>query len=303
MNILIGYNFFEDINAIDPFCVSVANITNTQISNGIFNHLNITKNINENYTSYPPNWDFDTIMDANFNGNINAGNLGQLSKEITEIKIKRRVVGEYDWTTIQIIPINSYEDLSFTINDNLNLNNMEYEYAFVPISNGIEGNYITQTIYSQFDGIFICDINTIYKFYYGVEYGSNDRVQQVGVLEPYGQKYPIIISNSLINYETGSIKGSILPDDFGKTSNNIINREAISLKKKNLFDFLTNGKPKIIKDWNQNQWLVFITSNPSASFNNNVGMGLVDVEFEWTEVGDINNKLDLYNNGLIPTGE
>ena len=106
------------------------------------------------------------------------------------------------------------EDLSFSFNDNTAQSGVEYDYAFVPVLSGVEGNYIVNTILSKFEGVFICDRETIYKFYAGVNYGGNQRVQQIGVFEPLGRKYPVVVSNSLINYETGSFTGTVLPNDF-----------------------------------------------------------------------------------------
>ena len=75
----------------------------------------------------------------------------------------------------------------------------------------------------------------------------------------------------------------------------------ITKEKEAILKFLMNKKPKIIKDTNGNNWLVYFTGNPSMSYNNNYGQGMVKVNAEWTEVGDPNDKTDLYENGLIPT--
>ena len=58
---------------------------------------------------------------------------------------------------------------------------VEYEYAFVPIVGGIEGNYVSNTLKTKFDGVFICDADTIYRFYSGVSYGTQTKVQKIGV--------------------------------------------------------------------------------------------------------------------------
>lgn len=296
----IGYNFCSDGNSADPTPTNINNITNTRLQNGIFDHFNATRNVTFDYSSIiPTNWDLETIMNADFKGNASAGNVSQVTFGITSIRVKRRVKGTFDWITIKEIPIKKSEDLSFVITDNLNAYNTEYEYAFVPMLGDVEGNYIIESILSKFEGVFICDTDTVFKFMAGVEYNDNAVNQQIGVFQPYNRQFPVIVSNSVLQYKTGSIGGWVLPEGF--ETNRTVDRVALTKEKEVLLKFLTNKKPKIIKDMNGNNWLVYFTGNPTLSYDNNYGQGMVKVNAEWTEVGDPNDKTDLYENGLIPT--
>lgn len=296
----IGYNFCSDGNSADPTPTNINNITYTRLQNGIFDHFNATRNVAFDYNSIiPTDWDLDTIMNADFKGNVSAGNVSQLVAGITSVRVKRRVKGTFDWITIKQIPVSKPEDLSFVITDNLNAYDTEYEYAFVPMMEDVEGSYIIESILSKFEGVFVCDVDTVFKFHAGVEYNNNTSNQQVGVFQPYNRQYPVIVSNSIINYQTGAIGGWVLPDDFD--DNRQFNRTDITKEKEALLKFLLNKKPKIIKDMNGNSWLVYFTGNPTLSYDNNYGQGMVKINAEWTEVGDPNDKNDLYENGLIPT--
>lgn len=296
---ICGYDFFRDENTLNPSPIRNAIFTSTKLENGIFSHWYVTRDVNSPYSSEEPTlWEYLTVMDANFNGTLQAGNVGYVLDNIDGIKIKRRKINEYDWITLNYVSAEELgTTLSFTLNDNLNQNDIEYEYAFVPVSQGIEGNYITNTIKSKFNGVFICDAESIYKFYTNVSYGTNERVQQIGVFEPFGRKYPVVVSNALLNYETGSFKGDILNNDFLQTRK--INEKEIVEKRKQIVDFLTNKKAKILKDWNGNFWLIFITDNIQTDYVNNTSMSLVNVEAQWTEVGDANSGNDLYLNGIL----
>lgn len=296
----LGYNFCGDGNSLDPTPTNINNITSTRLQNGIFDHFNVTKDVSFDYnTIVPTDWDLNTVMNADFAGNVSAGNVNQIASGITSVRIKRRVKGTFDWITIREIPISSAADLSFIITDNLAAYNIEYEYAFVPVVEDTEGAYIIESILSKYEGVFVCDIDTMFKFHAGIEYNNNVANQQVGVFQPYNRKYPVIVSNSLINYQTGSIGGWVLPDDFD--DNRQPTRTAITKEKDVLLKFLLNKKPKIIKDMNGNNWVVFFTGNPNVTYDNNYGQGMIKVSAEWTEVGDPNSKDDLYENGLIPT--
>ena len=297
---LVGYNFYSDGNALDPTPTNINNLTSTKAQNGIFDHFNVSRDTSFDYNMIiPTDWNINTLMNADFNGNVSAGNVDQVASGITSIRVKRRIKGTFDWITIREIPVTSSEDLSFVITDNLNAYNVEYEYAYVPMMEDVEGSYIIESIVSKFEGVFICDVDTVFKFYAGVEYDGNDAVQQVGVFQPFNRKYPIIVSNSIIQYQTGSIGGWVLPEDYEDT--HVFDRSKIVKEKEVLLNFLMNKKPKIIKDMNGNNWLVYFTGNPTVTYDNNYGQGMLKVAAQWTEVGDPNDKTDLYENGLIPT--
>lgn len=299
MFFLCGYDFCRDGNSLNPSPLSLSAYETVELTNGIFSHWNVTRDIASPYSPNEPTaWDYLTIMDANFNGTIEAGNVDYDLSQIEGIKVKRRKIDDYNWVTIKYIPVGDLEeDLDFSLNDNTAQNGIEYEYAFVPVVSGIEGNYITNTINSNFDGVFICDKDIIYKFYAGVSYGTNQRVQKIGVFEPLGRKYPVVISNSLINYETGSFSGTVLPNDY--LTNKELDKLSMVQERKDLLDFLTNKQPKILKDWNGNIWLMIITGNPNVSFQRDSAMKIADVSANWTEIGDYNSQKDLYEAGLV----
>lgn len=303
MFMICGYDFCKDENTLNPTPLSSSNYNFTMLKNGIFSHWYVTNDGEYSYSQEEPTtWDYLTIMNANLNGNLQAGNVSLLGDDIEGIKVKRRKIDSYDWITLKYIPVDElFESTTFSFNDYLNQNDTTYEYAFVPIINGVEENYITNTIASKFEGVFICDSETIYKFYNGVQYGSLERVQKIGVLEPFGSKYPVIVSNGMINYNKSSLKGTILNNDF--ENSHIIRRKEIAEKREALLNFFTNKKAKILKDWNGNFWLMIIVDSPSVEFVNNYGMGISNISANWIEIGDPYNQQDLYNTGLLIEGE
>lgn len=303
MFMICGYDFCKDENALNPTPLSSSNYNFTMLRNGIFSHWYVTNNAEYPYSSEEPSvWDYLTIMNANLNGNLQAGNISLFGDDIEGIKIKRRKIDSYDWITLKYIPADElFKSTTFSFNDYLNQNDVTYEYAFVPIINGVEENYITNTIASKFEGVFICDSETIYKFYNGVQYGNLERVQKIGVLEPFGSKYPVVVSNGMINYSKASLKGTILNNDF--ENSHIIRRKEIVEKRETLLNFFTNKKAKILKDWNGNFWLMIIVDSPSVEFVNNYGMGISNISANWVEIGDPYNQQDLYNTGLLIEGE
>ena len=294
----LGYDFLGDVDCLNPAPSQIENITITQIQNGIFDHYNVTKNTDTEYTTNKPDqWDFDTIMDADFNGTLDAGNVDFLIEEVSAIKIKRRVINTFQWITLETIDITDLDSFNFITEDHLNANDTQYEYAFVPVINGVEGEYIIGTVYSKFNGIFIADAKQIFKFFYDAEFGTDTQNIQVGTFEPLGSKYPRIIANGLLNYASGSFTATVINDDFDTTGQ--IDRAATTQKKKDILAFLVNHGAKILKDYNANFYLVAITNSPQITYKDGSSGGVPQITFEWTEIGDGNNQQDLYYNGLI----
>lgn len=294
----IGYDFFGGIDALNSAPSTVENITSTKLTNAIFNHFNVTRDTTlPTNMDIPDNWTYETILNASFDGTTSAGNLDYMVEQIGGIKIKRRVKGQFNWLTLSYISISEVDDLAFTFNDFLNAYDTEYEYALVPVVNGVEGEYIIDEVLSKFSGVFIGDAYQSFKFLYDVNYTSNARNQQIGTFMPLGREYPIIVANGVLSYESGTFTGTVLNDDFEQTGQ--INRAAIVAKKDAIKDYLTNKKPKILKDWNGNIWLVMIVDSVPVNYKAGSGMGIPQVQFNWVEVGKADNQQDLYDAGIV----
>lgn len=230
---------------------------------------------------------------------------------ITDLLVKRKDVSQVgsQWLTLHSVPITQASDMDFTFIDFLNQYGKTYQYALVPVlaqdQSGvivqIEGGYtVSDNVDSIFDGVYIADQTNVERVKAGVGYGNVDMNQNVGTITPIGSKYPIVITNSQNQYHNGSVRGTIVPNDF--YSNGNLSRIDMVNKRDELEQFLTNKRAKIIKDWNGKMWLVMIMSNVSCTFDDNYGMGIVSFNADWVEVGDPTNQQDLYNAGLINVG-
>ena len=295
----VGYNFVSDGDALEPAPGLVEQVSKIHLTNAIYDHMNVSTDITTPVsTTKPTDWTYGTLIDVDFNGSLEGGNVDFLTETIDEIRIKRRKVGDTQWTTLTTIRTDEQaSSLVFSYNDMLAQNNTMYEYALVPVIEDVEGDYLINSILSQFNGVFIGDAETIYKFLYEVEYGSNQRNQQVGIFQVLGQQFPVFVANGELSYESGSVTATILNDDFEQTG--VIDRTAITQQKDAIKDFLTNKKAKILKDWSGNEWLCIVNSNIAVTYKSGSGMGIPSITFEWTEIGKADNQQDLYNNGIL----
>lgn len=294
--IFLGYNFLKDRYCWQPVPTNLTDIEDIKIQNGIYDRLNITKDVDFPYiTTYPDSWDLSTQLDADFNGNINAGNIDYVIGQISNIKVKRRKKGTFDWHTLYNVPVNDISDIDFVRYDYLAQSNTEYEYAIVPIIGNVEGEYSINSIMSEFYGVFITDGKNNYKFKEDASYSSNERVRSSATYEPYGSKYPIIISNGSLSYDKGTMGGSVIVFDADEQ----LDRKTTVERLNTIKSFLTTPSAKILKDFNGNIWLVTLSDNLALTYYTEVGMGFARVDFNWTEIGDADNGQDLYNNNLI----
>lgn len=294
----VNYNFLLDGNALDPYPSNVGKINNVFIENAIYNDLLITQDVTSEYsTEIQTDWDIYTVLLATFNNTLIAGSIDYSSDDIDSIRIKRRKLGDYQWQTIHEQKIDNVNDLAFSGEDYFAMNNTEYEYAWVPVLSGTEGDYITQTIESVFRGVYIADADTIYKFAAGVSYGPSEQTQLVATYNPLGKKYPIYVSNGTTNYQTGSLTAKII-GNYEDT--HIFNRKEMVEQKNSLMAWLTNKRAKVLKDFNGNIFLVYITGSPSVTYDAQWGNGMMEISFQYGEVGNVDDEEDMRNVGLYP---
>lgn len=294
----IKYNFLQDINTLDPFSTNIS-VKSVKIQNAYFKDLYITQDVNSSYnTTIPTDWDLQTLLFATFENDLNGGSVDYDLSEIDSIRIKRRRIDEYDWELIyEVKNISSYADLKFSGDDYFAANNTEYEYAWIPVLANREGEYVVKSVESKFNGVFVCDTDTIFKLYAQVGYGTSQQFQQVGVYNPLGKKYPIYVSNGANNYQTGSVTAKIV-GNYENTG--IFDRKEMVRYKDAFIKWLTNKRAKVLKDSNGNMWLCFITETPSVTYDTQWGNGMMEVSFQYGEIGDANNIKDMQAVGLRP---
>lgn len=294
---MLDYMFVGHPDTAAPMSTNINKITTSGLLNSIVDNFLITKDVDDFSGEIPTEWNVDMILNAGFNGNLNGGDLKDSLGDVTGYRIKKRKLGDFNWITIKEQYVTNLEELNTTFVDYLSKTKTEYEYAFVPILGEEEGQYSIKTVISNFNSLFLYDGETQFSLNAGLSYGDFERNQKIGIFEPFGKKYPTVISNGNTDYETGSFTGTILPDNYNPAMP--IQRKEIAAKRKLFIDFLNNKKPKVLKDWNGNILLIMITSNPTTSFLDGTGMGMSQVSANWAQIGDAENQQDLIDTGFV----
>jgi hypothetical protein len=260
------------------------NISNIEIHNGYFNHLTFYNDIVEEYTTPKTEWE-EGIMEFNcsFNNTLNGGNVDSALNS-DEIIVKRRVINTSVWVNVYRKAISSNADFRFTIYDPYCRNKTMYEYAIVPVLNGVEGDYYSEQIFSSFDGFYIADKTNLFRVMVNVNYDATDKTEY-GLLQPLNSKYPIIINNGITRYNNGTLNCAIMGYKYLNTRK--FDTIDIAKMRNDVIDFLNNGLTKVVKDWTGN--IAVINKIGDVTRGLNAQTGYSTIGFTWVEQGVAND--------------
>ena len=309
--IFLGTIFGADPLMIPITPTNIGNATKVQIFNGTYDSLYITKDVSMPMTITPPNdWTFDTILYADFEGDTTmAGNLKVSIMAITHLIIKRKRTDEFKWITIDAKEIRHDPgmtkeqlvaqmdmkgvDLTATIG-------YEYEYAAVPVMNGIESIYSTAKDVCNSKGIVILDDEEIWMTTYTDNNLDTTAVVPNSVVETMWDKYPTIVRNTEANYETIQVNASFVPGEDNCDTDWDDEKSMVEYSRR-AYNFLRNDKPKLLKATDGRIWLVYVTTPPTDTWDQNSDMR--KLQFTCTEIGSVYSEPDLWDAGLINAGE
>lgn len=277
-------------------------LLSVRVGMGIFDHIAITKDIDFEYTTQiPATMDINSILDCDFNNNIDGGSAKVLLSNLEKIKIKRKDAFTNQWVTVVDKEINTVDDLVFEFRDHFVPCDIEQTYALVPVISGdIEGDYITSKVTPKWQSMFVSDGKTTLKFKCGISYDTTTNNINVGIINPIGKRYPVVIQNSEMDYLSGSISGQVLGVNFEDTRQ--INRRDVIAQTRAVEAFLVKGKAFGVTDWNGNVLICRTIASPTHSYNQSYGNGVITLSLSWAQQGKYNNEQDLKDCGLYNVG-
>jgi len=291
--IFLGNTFFSGENSLYHPTVNIAEITVIQLFDGTYNHLILSSDSSMTVRDITDEWDYNTKINADFDGKFDAGNTGFSLRNTDHVVIKRRELGSTQWVAIYVKEISKISDFDISFIDKYARSGVEYQYSVSSYTNGIENSFIIDNVYSEFDGYYITDKDCLYGTIYDVDGCDTSRNTTNQVLQLLNSKYVSVVSNSEANYESGSITGDFIQLD---NQTEEVKRNEGLLYRTQLKDRLTNKKPLILKISDGRIWMIKVTGSPTDSQNGH--RDLRSITFEWVEVGNINDMRALYENGL-----
>lgn len=291
--IFLGNTFFSGENSLYYPAFNIAEITVIQLFDGTYNHLILSSDSSMTVKDITDEWDYNTKINASFDGKFDAGNTGFSLRNTDHVAIKRRELGSTQWVVIHVKEIHTISDFDISFTDKYARSGVEYQYSVSSYTNGIENSFIIDNVYSEFDGYYITDKDCLYGTIYDVDGCDTSRNMANQVLQLLNSKYVSVVSNSDINYESGSITGDFIQLD--NQTEEVKQNEGFSYRTQ-VKDRLANKKPLILKICDGRIWMIKVTGSPTDSQNGH--RDLRSITFEWVEIGDVNDMRTLYENGL-----
>lgn len=295
--LFLGTTFFGAKYTIDPSPLLAKDLFDITLRDGVYDQLFISKNPDIELEEGYDTWDRNSSLKADFNNSLEAGNSLFSLSNTDYIIIKCREVGTFDWTPIYLKQIKKVNDFKINFNDYYRASNKSYEYSVTSVCNGIENSYISSEVRSEFDGLFICDKDNIYGTLYNLDTIDTTRNMETSTLNLLNSSYANIVSNSKINYDSGTASGVFIKFD---QEHNTIDIPAGIEYRGNLKNWLNNKNPKILKFHDGRIWLIGITGNLTDSADN--VNNIRKISFDWVEIGKIDSET-LYNSNLSDIGK
>lgn len=291
--IFLGETFCSGRHSLFPPTNKIANITAIQIFDGQYSRIFLSTNSSLTVNNMDDEWDEYTKMNADYSKGLDAGNSGFSLRNTNHLLIKRRELGTYDWVNIYVKEIKTIDDFTINIEDTYARAGVEYEYCVSSFLNGVENSYVIQNVYSDFQGFYITDKDCLYGTIYDIDGCDTSRNITAQTLELLNSKYMTVVSNSSLNCDSGSISGTFLKMNNDSVS---LNKQA-SLKYRNDFkNRLANKKPLILKIDDGRIWMIRVSASPNDTMGGH--RDIRQINFEWVEIGDVNDMRALYMNGL-----
>lgn len=291
---IIGKTFLSYKNSIGNNPSTSKGLSRLKLGDGVFDEVYKTHSTTfEDRFAFPSEWLEKNLLHAKFLGDYSAGNIDFYANTIEKLLLKRRERESFKWVTLLEIPIQKVEDFKFSYRDYFIKARKEYEYAIVPVSANVEGNYNINNIKSSFDGMFITDKDATYYSLLETKITPR-RKRQSTVIETLNREYPIVHSTGRSNYMTGSAKGIFIQYQADTDSWDI---ESSVDYQDALLEFLCNGNPKILKHEDGRTFLISVVNEPSS--NEEGHPDKVSTSFEFVEIGNIDSEEDLANVGML----
>lgn len=278
----------------------------TRLSPSRFNYIKATEcildeiyadnNVDMPYACDKKEWSLDTVFLGTFDGTLECGNIQNSDQIIDAIRFRKKAEGKTEWVFIEELPYDKAISL-YDVKDRLAYSLESYQYAICPVSQGVEGDYITAPMVAEYEGLWVLDRNESHKLFYDLEYGAVTPVVNDIEFELLENEYPMFQSTSA-NYDKGSCSATIIGDRTGRDGVNI---DYLGDRKQveGLTKFLKNHKPKMLKDGNGLKKIVMTHDVSIKPMKNKLG-GVCTVDFKWTEIGDTDSTADLILHGLLP---
>lgn len=288
----IGMDVCSGKYAMLPQYTNIGTTKNIQLTDGTYDHLYMSSNPEKTADNIYDEWDSDTKLNANFQDSLEGGNSGFSLKNTDTIVIKRREKNSMNWLTIFTIPVNKIDDINFIKEYNYGEAETDYDFMIISSLGGTKNAFEFTSCRCEFNGICVTDKDHYYRTAYNTEVSDITQNTNNATISLLNNTYPIVISSDDTNYTSGTISVVFLKED----NNVVIEGKPATVYRKEIINWLTNKRPKILKLDNGTTKMVRIVGNPIETYNGY--SEIKNIQFEFVEIGNTESETDLYRSNL-----
>lgn len=288
---IIGVDFFGkgwEGNIYDT-AIPTSELDEVTMNTGIYDELYVSVDTTiDDKNEKPTGWQIKNIIDAKFNNSLEAGTIDGSGHTVTDIQLYRREYQtDMEWQLVAAFPYDTDYNV-YTVVDRFIQNQQVYEYCIVPIAESIVGDVtVSRPVKSEFNGVYISDIENSYKMEADLEIGETDYHKNFSQAIPLNGAYPIVSFGNQ-NYRTGSVKFLPLTEEQLNTYGTKIDGRKERLNRERIIEFLNNGQAKVIRR-EDGDMIVCSTTDIKASPKSGGLNELSGLSFNYIELG----KLDV----------
>ena len=291
---MVGYDILGANGVMEPSIPSLNAVQYVSVTNVLADKLRFSNGTETYKNKGDTVWTTNTILNANFNGNLMGGDIEYAVDTISKIRLKRREKGG-SWLTIYEKTVNGAEDMTFTYYDEIARGRgAVYEYAISPVVGVMEQSMTTVSCVSEFDGAVITDGETSYHILLEPSVTQTARTRPCTVIQTMNGKYPFVFYNGDTNYDSGTFSGVVIEYDNETDTFDFDGGDAYRRK---FLDWLLDGNSKILKMYDGRIWMIAVSGEAAQSSEEHYDK--VTISFPFVEVGSVESSNDLYDNGFI----
>lgn len=286
---IVGYNFFsKDFHGtVYDTAIPTSEIDEVIVGPGIWDEIFVSVDTAfDSSNQKPDGWRIRDIMDAKFQDNLEAGNIGASGHVVTTIQIYRRNIStDSKWLLLGDFPYDeSYNLYSFV--DRLAENGASYQYAIVPVADKVMGDItISQLIDVDFTGVWLSDLQNNFQLEYDFTLDDVTHNRNMSAVEPINGKYPIITFGAQ-NYRTGGLSFLPLSKQQIDTGGCEVNGREERIVRESVVNFLNRGSAKVIRNDNGSM-MVVVTHDVAETSKQGKLLDISSLKFNFTEVGEL----------------
>lgn len=296
---IADYNFFgldEGACFDTPICTEM--LDELAMNQGTYDEIYVDLDTTiPNTTDKPTKWQIQTILNAKFKGDLDAGSVGADGFTVTHIQMYRSVYGSGQWD----LQAQFDYDPEYNVYDYIDRyvqNGTTYQYAVVPVANQVQGDMLMSDAVSvQYEGIFLTDRKENRRLEFDIELGEVNYNSSSSINEPLNGQYPIAVFGNT-NYRSGSLSTLPLSKATIAMAGAGIDKLQEQINRNKWIDFINNRKAKVLR-MDSGVLMLIITQNPKVSHKDSETLrDLASISFDYLEIGDLTFNMML-NNDLV----